>query len=398
MKTTILGLSILLLNSIIATAQIDTLTTKPEYVSYTFFYNDVPDNFNLPLIGFINNARGNHKGLQLGFANTTLKDFNGLQVGFVNRTLGNLSGVKLGFVNTTSQNANGVNQGFVNNVSGNYSGIASGFVNVTGGNHRGLQIGFVNATSGDFEGLQAGFVNSTAGNHSGVKLGFVNSTSKNINGVQVGFVNSAFGNSSGVAVGFVNATAQNATGLQLGFVNAARKGIKGSQIGFINYADTISGVPLGFISFVRNGGYRAVETSINELFPVNVAFKIGVPRLYSIIQGSHNSNYEKPFALGFGLGSLISLGNSFYFNPEIGNMHSLSSNRSRATTFAANFRYSINSKLQVAAGLSAAWLNYQQGQNAFEKPLFSFLNHEINDRNRILTGARIALSYNFTAL
>jgi hypothetical protein len=307
-KTVILGISLLLFNNAVVTAQNDTVKIKREYVAYTFFYNVVPDQFNYPLIGFVNVARGSYKGVHIGFINTTLKDFKGLKTGFVNTTIGNSLGVLAGFVNTASKD------------------------------------------------------------YSGVQLGFVNTTLKNTEG------------------------------FQSGFVNIAGKGIKGSQLGFLNITDTISnGVPIGFLSIVKKGGYMAVEVSVDELYPFNVAFKIGVPWFYTFVQSSYYYNYGKPFAFGLGFGSLIPLGKNFYFNPEAGSMYSFN-NESNTAKLATNVRYSINSKLQLAAGLSAVWLNYPQGENMYDHPFFSLINHEINVRNSILVGARIALSFNFTDL
>jgi hypothetical protein len=53
------------------------------------------------------------------------------------------------------------------------------------------------------------------------------------------------------AAGFAN-IASEAEGLQLaGFLKCGRAESKGMQLGFINVADTIDGIPIGFISFVR---------------------------------------------------------------------------------------------------------------------------------------------------
>lgn len=321
-KTAILGLFIFFLINTEAIAQ-----QKPkdqQTIVYTIIYNVVPDNFRYPLIGFINLAEGNHKGLQVGFVNTTMRNFEGLKVGFVNTTLQNSRGAKVGFVNTTRQNA---------------------------------------------EGLRLGYINTTLGSY------------------------------KGATIGFVNTTMENTEGLQLGFVNIAKKELNGAQIGFINVADSIpNGIPIGFLSFVEKGGYRAVEVSVNELYTLNLAFKIGVPRFYSYLQGSYNNSYSKQFALGFGFGSLISMGNKFYFNPELGNLSPLTSIDNNVTNLAANVRYSISPRFQVATGISAVWINHQQGKNLYDPPFYSIINHEINNRNRILMGARIALSYSFTEL
>lgn len=286
-----------------------------------------------------------------------------------------------------------------NAVPNNYKYPLFGFVNLAQGNHQGLQVGFVNTTLKNFEGLQVGFVNTTLGNSQGAKIGFINTTRQKAEGLRLGYINTTLGDSYGATMGFVNINMENTEGLQLGFVNIAKKELTGAQIGFINVADTISsGVPIGFLSFVEKGGYRAIETSVNELYPLNLAFKIGVPRFYSYLQGSYNSSYSKQFALGFGFGSLISMGNKFYFNPELGNLSPLTSINNNVTNLAANIRYNMSSRFQVATGLSAVWINHQQGKNLYDPPFYSIINHEINNRNRILMGARIALSYSFTEL
>src|SRR6185369_14100800 len=56
---------------------------KPDYF-YTFAYNQVPENYNHPVIGVMNIGDGNHKGFQLGFANLNQKNFRGTQMGFTN--------------------------------------------------------------------------------------------------------------------------------------------------------------------------------------------------------------------------------------------------------------------------------------------------------------------------
>jgi hypothetical protein len=44
--------------------------------------------------------------------------------------------------------------------------------------------------------------------------------------------------------------------------------LDGFQLGLLNYVDTIeNGAPIGLISFVKNGGYKAVELSVNEMAP-----------------------------------------------------------------------------------------------------------------------------------
>ena len=314
----------------------ETIDAKRQFGVYTFFINVVPDDFRFPLVGFINTAIGSHQSLQVAFVNTTLVDFYGAQAGFVNSTLNDNTGLQAGFVNTTINELTGAQIGFVNN---------------------------------------AGFAMQ-----SGTQIGFVNLVRKGIQGAQIGFV---------------NMTGRSIHGSQLGFVNSTGKSVHGCQIGFVNYADTITGVPLGFISIVKKGGYRAIEYSYNEWYPVNVSFKIGVPKFYTIIQGSYNADFDKRFAIGYGVGSQLPLSKRIYFNPEISNMHPISeSYNMEIQSLVGNIRYQLSPHLQIAIGPSIAHI-YAKSENDFYKPAFYFVKHQIDHKNRLVVGARAALCINF---
>jgi len=271
-----------------------------------------------------------------------------------------------------------------------------GFVNTAIGSHQGLQAGFVNTTLVDFRGAQIGFVNSTLNDFSGLQAGFFNMTINELKGAQVGFVNTAgFGQQQGAQVGFVNLMRKGIKGVQVGFVNITGGGVQGSQIGFLNYADSITGVPIGFISIVKKGGYRALEVSANEWYPVNLSFKIGVPRLYSFVSGSYNNNFENQFAIGYGLGSLLPLSKKLYFNPEFSNTQPIGKDfQLQFHSFVGNIGYQLSPHLQIAAGPSVTHV-YSDKSDYFYKPAYSIVNHQINSHNRLVVGARIALGVNF---
>jgi len=357
-----------LLTSSLSQAQNDSIRTKRDVAIYTFLFNVVPDNFPIPLVGFVNLARGNHSTLQAGFININIKDFTGLQASFVNTTFGGLKGLQTSFANTTF------------------------------GNFYGLQSGFVNTTFGDFTGLQASFVNTTSGNQKGLQAGFVNSNLKNHVGAQAGFVNTTIGSFKGLQAGFVNTVIKETEGVQMSFVNVARKGIKGFQLGFINLADTVSdGVPIGFISVVRRGGFRALELSSDGFYPVNLAFKIGVPKFYTFFMGSYCEQYEQPFAVGIGAGTLIPRGDKIIINPEIRSLTPLDNSVvfSNMSSLDLNVRYRIVEGLQVAAGPTIGWVTHSNQVDIYKKPFFSFLNREVDSNKRIIVGARLAISYSF---
>lgn len=350
-KNIIFSVSVICSLSFNLSAQTDSLTDKKR-VLYTFVYNEIPDSSKIPLLGFVNIAGGNHKGLQLGFVNITNKNFKGLQLGFIDLTKDNLSGSQIGFLNFGSKNV------------------------------QGLQLGFGNHSKQHLEGSQ---------------IGFFNQVKNNFNGLQMGFVNEVKGSTNGVQMGFVNETRKGAKGLQFGFINETKGKMTGWQVGFLNVADTLEkGVPVGFFSYIKKGGYRAVEISSSELYPVNVSFKTGIPLLYSIIQGSFYSHYKNQFAMGTGLGSLIHLKGNLYFNPEAMFHSSFRSDNFNATSLAMNLRYSINSNLQLAAGLSVVQLSYPK--DGYQEPFFKVSKIEFNDRNSLILGVRFAITYSFTEL
>lgn len=332
-------------------AQTDSTKIKKRFL-YTIAYNELSDSSKIPLLGFVNIAGRNHMGLQLGFVNITNKNFKGLQLGFIDITKGNLDGSQIGFLNFGSKSV------------------------------QGLQLGFGNHCKQYLDGSQIGFFNQVRNKFTGIQAGFVNEVKDSTNGVQIGFVNE---------------TRKNTKGLQSGFINETKGKMRGWQVGFLNVADTIEkGVPIGFFSFIKKGGYRAVEISCNELYPINVSFKTGVPILYSIIQGSFYSHYKNQFAMGTGLGSLVQLSGNLCLNPEAIFHSSFRSDNFNATSLTMNLRYSLNSNLQLAAGLSVVQLNYPK--DGYQEPSFKVSRFEINDRNSFIIGARVAVTYSFTEL
>jgi hypothetical protein len=107
-----------------------------------------------------------------------------------------------------------------------------------------IYTGIVNIVPDQFNFPLIGFINLANGSHNSSHIGFINVNEKDFTGVQVSFVNTVGGEVKGTQVGFVNTTSS----------------IKGLQLGFVNVTDTLDkGIPLGFVSIVKEGGYRALE-------------------------------------------------------------------------------------------------------------------------------------------
>jgi len=326
---------------------------------YSFFVNIVAEPFRFPLIGFFNLALGNHNLPQFGFVNTNTGDFTTIQAGFVNTVGGNFTGVQAGYINTSM---------------GNTFGAQFGFINTSMGEVRGAQFGFINTSRGEVIGGQFGYINTSMGDTFGAQFGFINTSMGRMRGTQFGFVNSSVG------------------------------ALNGMQLGFINFADSIEdGIPIGFISIVRNGGFRAVEYVFSEFFPVGVGLKLGVERFYTTIYVSYSTTggdtWENYFATGFGIGSIIPIGESFFFNPELTSFAPLlrrgEAQQQQLMSFVPLVGFNINRHFSVTAGPSVTWSWAEGDAGVPREPFFSIVSHDINDRHSIVVGARAGLRFRF---
>jgi len=278
-----------------------------------------------------------------------------------------------------------------------------GFINIAVGNHQIFQTGFVNRNTANFSGFQAGFVNTIGGNFSGFQSGYINTVGGDFSGFQAGFINTNVGETKGIQAGFVNTSIKEAKGPQFGFINIAVRNIEGIQLGFINYADSIEGIPVGFISIVSKGGYQAIEYSFSELYTYNAAFKIGIEKFYTNIIFAYNQKDEfslDNFASGIGFGSIFPVIRKFlYINPEL---NSLSSFTSEDNVISNSFILyaGINlGKLSVAAGPSLTWIYSTGWPNRIplrnDLQIFKLHSYDADEYNRFLIGARAAARLRF---
>ncbi|MGD9492776.1 MAG: hypothetical protein AB7V36_05435 [Bacteroidales bacterium] len=318
-------------------------------VIYTFIVNKISGNTNIPLVGFVNISKDNHKGCQIGFTN-----FN----------------------------------------KGNFSGAQIGFINTVGKKTKGAQVGFLNTSGDDVSGSQTSFINIANGTVKGVQTGFINIANDSVNGSQLSFINIAAKNTHGAQIGFVNNT-EKLRGLQLSFINTSNI-MNGFQLGFINYTDSIEkGIPLGFVSIVKNGGYRALEVSTNNLFPINLACKLGVKKLYTNIILSYVPGNDAYFSVGLGLGTIVPISCDFFFNPEVNSQSSLENNSIQALSMNLNAGYQITPRWHLLAGPSFSW-EYKTYLRDFHNPAYYIWLHEINEKNRLILGLNVSLRYQFS--
>jgi CarboxypepD_reg-like domain len=203
--------------------------------------------------------------------------------------------------------------GLFNKVGGRVTGFqVAGLTNTVLDAVRGFQAaGLNNFVKGKFNGFQAaGIYNHVTDSLKGFQAaGIANFVNKKVNGVQV--------------AGITNISNKETGGVQIaGILNYSKK-LKGVQIGLINIADSSDGYSIGLINIVKHG-YHKLSFCANETMNINVAFKTGNPKLYSILMGGLNANANnKVYAYGYGLGSALPLDKwkIFSFNPELSSQY-----------------------------------------------------------------------------
>jgi hypothetical protein len=205
---------------------------------------------------------------------------------------------------------------------------AAGLFNSVGGQVKGLQIaGINNLVLDSVSGVQAAGVNNLVkGNMSGLQIaGVYNHVTDSVKGMQVaGVANFARKKAGGVQIaGVANISSKRMDGLQVaGIINYAKK-LRGVQIGLINIADSSSGYSIGLINIVFKG-YHKLTYSANEIENVNLAFKTGNAKLYSILMAGLNAkDSSKLYSFGYGLGTEIAINKkkSLTVNPELSSQY-----------------------------------------------------------------------------
>jgi hypothetical protein len=213
-----------------------------------------------------------------------------------------------------------VSNKFSINILGGYSGGVDGaefssLGSVLQGNMRGAQFsGLGNIVLQETKGVQfAGLFNIGLGNVKAAQFaGLANITAGKVKAFQAsGLLNITTDTTRGFQLaGLANISAGRISGTQMsGLFNYAKK-LNGVQLGVFNYTDSLEkGVPVGFLSFVKNG-YSAFELGATETLFGVMSFKTGTRQFYNILSvGGGTRDGLSLFAWGYGLGAFIPLGN-----------------------------------------------------------------------------------------
>ncbi len=274
--------------------------------------------------------------------------------------------------------------GIGNIVGGDFKGVqSSGIVN-TAHSVKGVQhAGVINYVKGPVVGVQhAGVVNLDKGNVTGVQgagvLNMVDSMrgfqqagvfnrALRVNGMQAAGVLNMASNVKGMQLSGVVNQAQDVHGVQVsGVVNKA-KAVKGFQLSVVNIADTVDGASLGVVNIIKHGGYMRWEVSGDEVFPVNVAFRSGVPMLHSILTaGIATDNLSNPtWTFGAGLGMSLGRPEKMLFDVDLTVNNVAQGGRNNEDQLLHRIYLGVDipvgKKLSIAAGVTYNFFFYEQG-------------------------------------
>jgi hypothetical protein len=196
--------------------------------------------------------------------------------------------------------------GLHNQVRDSVKGLqASGFSNMTARGYEGVQLaGIFNVSTGVTRGVGAAGVFNVywKDNYGVMAAGIGNMTRAGQNGVQAAGVFNVAERENGLQAAGVFNAADTANGVQIaGVLNIARV-LKGVQVGVVNYADSSDGYSIGVVSIVRRG-YHQLLVYNTELLPLNLAFKSGNKKLYSLIlAGASFAEGSRAYSFGYGIG------------------------------------------------------------------------------------------------
>lgn len=280
-----------------------------------------------------------------------------------------------------------VNRLSVNLLAGAAAGLKGtefgGFVNMETDYVHGAQLaGFANLVQKEVTGVQlAGFANLSGGQTKGVQgAGFANVALRPSQVIQAaGFANVVVGHNLGSQfAGFANVATGDVKGVQVaGFFNHARR-VKGSQIGLINVADSVSGVSIGLLSFVKKG-YRRLEVWGSEALYGNVAFKMGTRKFYNILAaGVQPVSGHYRWAVGYGMGTEQPLSHGRVLNLDALSYHV---NENEAWTK----RLNLLNQVKVTLGVRLSGHVY-----LFAGPTFNVLVSQFYDPEKNRYGSELA--------
>jgi hypothetical protein len=323
-----------------------------------------------------------------GLFNIVKKDMRYAQIGGVfNIVGGSVVGFQIG--------------GLYNHVMDSVRGVQlAGLSSIVADKMSGVQVSGLYNNTKRMDGVQtAGLVNVNVWEAKGVQVAGLVNYAMSAEGLQVaGIANVNIKETNGTQIaGIANVSTKEVSGAQIsGMVNYTRK-LKGLQIGVINIADTSEGYSIGLVNIILKG-YHKLSFSSNESQHLNVSFKTGSRKLYSILMvGVNLDNRQKMGSFGYGLGSDIYLGKKFFFNPELSHQSVYLGNIEKMnllTRLQLSVKYRVGKLLAIYAGpaISMHYFDLNGAEDGYKSDLSSGMpSVSFGDRVKCWVGWNIGL-------
>jgi hypothetical protein len=140
----------------------------------------------------------------------------------------------------------------------------------------------------------------------------------------------------------------------------------------------------------RDGRYHAVEFSLTETAPVNISLKTGLDKIYASLYFSYNqfeSNISNQISCGVGIGSIFSMGNIVFFNPEVVFFRGAGGSPRRRLCFAPCFGFRLPHDMEFLIGPALSWNTGKRRPPPFLKPW----EYKINEGHTLSLSGQAAL-------
>jgi len=342
--------------------------------------------------GISNLVSGNVSGFQAGgILNYVGKDVNGFQVGGIaNIVRGKMNYAQVGGIgNVVSDTVSGFQAGGIFNTNLKHTdgfqvaGIYNQSPTVSGGQISGI----ANQVHRDMDGFQIAGIANNAWTMNGFQIGGIVNRVHTINGFQL--------------AGIAN-NADSIDGFQFsGIVNIARH-VNGSQLSLINITGSVTGVPVGLLSYVHNG-YHKIELAADEQLMTTFGFRTGVNALHNIFfAGIQPSGSQKRWTYGYGLGTAIRMNDKLFLGIDLTGQQvqfaeTPETRMNIVSKLYLGLEWRIAPKFSIAAGPTVNMLtsdasasDFQQIRDSFgEKPLYSETSGDVY--SKLWIGARVSL-------
>lgn len=225
----------------------------------------------------------------------------------------------------------------INKKDARYVQVA-GLSNTVGRNVQGVQVaGINNHVEDSVKGLQVAGIVNTTGPVQGMQVaGIANITDSNVSGFQI--------------AGITNIVKGNMNGFQVAGIFNRSRHMKGFQVGLVNMSDTLSGYSLALLTITRNG-YHKMLVYGSSLLDVNLAYKAGNKKLYSLITaGASAGSNRKTFGYGYALGTEIAVGKHISIIQELATQHLYNGSWQEIFSYRPVFQWLLSKKLSFYAG------------------------------------------------